>query len=75
VFVFLFFLRPALVFWAVAMLLALVADTLFFGAGQLLGGFAIGAKPTGWFILIAAWWLLALAIGTFVLRKFHIFPF
>jgi hypothetical protein len=73
--VFVFFLRPALMFCAVAMLLALAADVLFFGASQLLGGFAIGAKPTGWFILLAVWWLLALAIGTFVLRKIHIFPF
>jgi hypothetical protein len=71
-----FFCRIALVFCAAALSLALLADVLFMVAAQLLGGFGIHLnKPYGWVVLLAVWWLLALAIGALVLRKAHIAPF
>jgi len=52
------FTKVLLALCGTSLITGLVADGLFFGASRLLGGFAIGAKPSGWislFGLLGLW--------------------
>lgn len=70
-----FFTRNFAVFCAVALLLALGADASFVVLSRILGGVGIFAKPSGWLLMFSVFWILSLAIGLYVARILHVFPF
>jgi hypothetical protein len=74
------FLRYALIFCGVAIVLALCADilinvVLLAGAYVTGGGFAIFARRGGWIAVFAIWWILSFLIAMPLGRKFSGLPF
>jgi hypothetical protein len=66
------FIKPVLVFCAVAISIAFLADLSFELASYRLGGFAIIASQRGWLALFATGWIVAFAIGWVIVKKMHL---
>ena len=74
------FVRHALIFCGVALVLALLADVLQFLTLLVLahfsqGGVAFFAKRTAWIGIFALWWTISFLVALPLARKFSGLPF
>jgi len=68
-------MKVVALFCAMALGIAFLADSAIFACGRIFDSFAIAAKPSGWTVIILTLWIAAFAVGLFVVKHFHIFPF
>lgn len=69
------FLKPVLVFCAAAITLALILDGTYFVIAMSRDFLGIVSTRSGWVLIFGIIWAAAFAIGIFMTRQFHIFPF
>lgn len=70
------FLKPILLFSAVAIVLAITVDLVCVVLARITGSWTGDfATRSGWVVIFATLWALAFLIGIFLAKIFHLFPF
>lgn len=69
------YFKIALLFCAVALILALVVNAVFFLSARLVGGAAISASRVGWIMLLGGWWIISFGVALRIAAVLKVFPF
>jgi hypothetical protein len=69
------YLKIVLILCAVAVALAATGGLIFRLIARVTGGAAVTATPTGWAILLFAWWAMSFLLGLRIAIALNIFPF
>ena len=70
-----FFTKVILVMCGTSLLMGVLADASLSLLSRALGGFHIGARPSGWMVLFFLGWVSAFILGWIMVRILHLLPF